>query len=429
MPKFSSCRPTERGAVLIMVAISIVALLAFSALVVDYGVMWVSRAQVQTAADAGALAGATARAFDSDTTNAHVKAVAQAAGLSNGVWGAVPVIQPADVLIGPCPPTPGMGPDTCVRVNAFRNQARGNGLPIFFGGLVGVGSQGVTATATARGVAANATNCLKPWAVADKWLEQNAPPWTQSSLYQPTLGDSYTPPSATSPGTGFSNKDANGNPVDYGYQLVLKLSNPGGGQGLPVLSAGWSMELDLANPTVTGNGAAYGANIDGCTSDTVAIAAPAQTCAGVEDPSLGCIGVRTGAQAGDNKNSPNKPLGILMAMDPSASWTDSPSPGHVINSNYTVSPRIVPVAVFDIANYVAAGYTGTNGVVRVVNILGFFVEGTCSGNFVLENTTVCPNGGQAQDAIVGRLVNYPGISAPNGGPVAGAFGTIITLVR
>ncbi len=114
-----------------------------------------------------------------------------------------------------------------------------------------------------------------------------------------------------------------------------------------------------------------------------------------------------------------------MAMDPSASWTDSPSPGHVVSSS---RPRIVPVAVFDIAN-MWPGYTGTNGVVRVVNILGFFVEGTCSGNFVLEQTHMCPNGGQAQDAIVGRLVNYPGISAPNGGTVAGAFGTIITLVR
>src|SRR6266513_4961135 len=54
----------ERGAILIQVAISIVALTAFTAFVVDYGVLWVARGQAQNAADAGALAGAIARAFD-----------------------------------------------------------------------------------------------------------------------------------------------------------------------------------------------------------------------------------------------------------------------------------------------------------------------------------------------------------------------------
>src|SRR5437762_12197199 len=54
----------ERGAILIQVAISILSLTAFSAFVVDYGVFWVARNQAQTAADAGALAGAVALAYD-----------------------------------------------------------------------------------------------------------------------------------------------------------------------------------------------------------------------------------------------------------------------------------------------------------------------------------------------------------------------------
>src|SRR5437867_1366842 len=54
----------ERGAILIQVAISIMALTAFTAFVVDYGVLWVARGQAQNAADAGALAGAIAREFD-----------------------------------------------------------------------------------------------------------------------------------------------------------------------------------------------------------------------------------------------------------------------------------------------------------------------------------------------------------------------------
>ena len=49
---------SERGAVIIHVAIALIALLGFTAVIVDYGAMWVARSQAQAAADAGALAGA-----------------------------------------------------------------------------------------------------------------------------------------------------------------------------------------------------------------------------------------------------------------------------------------------------------------------------------------------------------------------------------
>ena len=49
---------SERGAVIIHVAIALIALLGFTAVIVDYGAMWVARSQAQSAADAGALAGA-----------------------------------------------------------------------------------------------------------------------------------------------------------------------------------------------------------------------------------------------------------------------------------------------------------------------------------------------------------------------------------
>ena len=58
---------SERGAVLIQVAIAILSLTAFSTFVIDYGVLWVARNQAQNAADAGALAGAIARGYDEFT--------------------------------------------------------------------------------------------------------------------------------------------------------------------------------------------------------------------------------------------------------------------------------------------------------------------------------------------------------------------------
>ena len=58
---------SARGAVLVHVAVAIIGLLAFSALTIDYGVMWMSRRQAQNAADAAALAGALSLAFDNGT--------------------------------------------------------------------------------------------------------------------------------------------------------------------------------------------------------------------------------------------------------------------------------------------------------------------------------------------------------------------------
>ena len=69
----------------------------------------------------------------------------------------------------PAVPTRSTGPpDTCVRVDAFRNQARGNALPMFFGNLVGVSSQGVRATATAQIVSADTTECRSP---GPSWID------------------------------------------------------------------------------------------------------------------------------------------------------------------------------------------------------------------------------------------------------------------
>ena len=64
----------ERGAVLIQVAVALLALLALSAFVFDYGVMWASRGQAQNSADAGALAGAISLAFDSPTDQTAARA-------------------------------------------------------------------------------------------------------------------------------------------------------------------------------------------------------------------------------------------------------------------------------------------------------------------------------------------------------------------
>ena len=43
----------------------------------------------------------------------------------------------------------------------------------WFGTIFGVSSQGVRATATAHVTVGNATRCMKPWLVPDKWSDTN----------------------------------------------------------------------------------------------------------------------------------------------------------------------------------------------------------------------------------------------------------------
>src|SRR5262245_24691077 len=151
---------SDRGAMLLNLAVGLMAFIGMLAFVVDYGVMWVGRGQAQNAADSGALAGAVAMAFDANGwTDRTVTGPARAAALrmaqSNGIWGQTPsVIVTTDVVFTGIPaamcPADVNGLTPCIRVDVYRNQDRGNPLPAIFGRAVGLVNQGVRATATAR---------------------------------------------------------------------------------------------------------------------------------------------------------------------------------------------------------------------------------------------------------------------------------------
>jgi Flp pilus assembly protein TadG len=172
---------SERGAILVHVALGMIAFMAFSLFVVDYGVYWTSRRQAQNSADAGALAGATALVGLRDfSPGGPASTSAIAVAKSNIVWGAVPDVQPGiDVTFpGDVPPgtaypvcnlsSPGYVGGDCIRVDVYRTAGRNNPLPMFFGMLIGRNTQDVRATATARVVSANASDCLAPIAIIDK---------------------------------------------------------------------------------------------------------------------------------------------------------------------------------------------------------------------------------------------------------------------
>jgi hypothetical protein len=69
----------------------------------------------------------------------------------------------------------------------------------------------------------------------------------------------------------------------------------------------------------------------------------------------------------------------------------------------------------DIDRYLAMTPTGSVGVIKIVNILGFFIEGLgdvdSNGNISFDPANPMPNNGQA---VVGRLMTMPGMALGNG---------------
>ena len=406
----------ERGAVLVHAALAMLALMAFNALVIDYGAFWLGRSQAQNAADAAALAGALSLAFDDPDDTPRAQSAAASAGEANLVLGVAPSIIPAtDVTLIPCPPgAPGL-PDTCIRANAYRSAARGNAMPTFFAQIMGITSQDMRATATAQVITGNATECMKPWAVADKWDEnwENGKPnpgvWTPDSNFDKykKVGNTYVPdptvltpdvyiaPTANSPGTGFAPFDAHGVPTaDYGQPLVLKLGN-----AEDRLSSGWFLALDLLNADGSSGsgGADYRNNIKNCNGTTYAIGETLT----VSSEQGNMVGpTRQGVEGGG-------PGGMgLTEKDPNATWNTttksiqgSCAPGICADGQwYARSPRIVPIPLFDIDAFFAGSPNGKT-TVNITNIMGFFIEGMCGTG----NKDVC-----------GRLVAIPGLTKGGG---------------
>src|SRR5580765_8397486 len=97
----------DRGAILVHVAIALLALVAFTTFVADYGVLWAARRQAQNAADAGAIARAIGLAFDTFadlTDTGPAKESAFLATQRNLVWGQSPsVIKATDITFAVCP--------------------------------------------------------------------------------------------------------------------------------------------------------------------------------------------------------------------------------------------------------------------------------------------------------------------------------------
>jgi hypothetical protein len=440
---------SERGTILIHTTVALVGLLAFSALVVDYGVMWASRRQAQNAADAAALAGAISMGVMHPGDFEVARAVASAIGHENPVFGHGPQItvgsgnscEPSDDISFPyngCATSSGYlsfafdnqcpASGSCIRVNVYRNEFR-DALPTFFANLFAMSAQGVKATATAEVAAGTSVDCLIPFAIMDRWSDiydptpdtayfpndglSGVPGWTQNDNFEGPQGDVYVPPyDGNTNTTGWSIAN------DYGRQFVMKdgSTNP--------YSSGWFGQVDLPDSTGSQD---YQWNIEHCNTQAVGIAEEPSACTLRDEPE-GCMSIKTGGATGPTKHG----IDQVVTYDPPAHWDWSATgpdgqPGAVVGGDGMTSQRIRPLVVLDVGHYMAQGCSGTTCLGKVANIIGFFVEGMC------KDVTLDPGMPECDDPnkdVVGRIVTLPGEYGQGSGVVTEAsFVKVIRLIR
>jgi hypothetical protein len=276
-------------------------------------------------------------------------------------------------------------------------------LPTWFAQVIGVANQGVKAMAVAQSMVANETNCLRPWAIPDAWVE--GAPGADFRRYNAAgaqLGafDTYTPPTAGGPGTGFRFATSNTTHNDMGVALPLTLaSDPTNVTDLIV--PGWVMPLEPAP--------GYVASVAACNGQTVEI----------------------GDQIAVSPTIPAAAdFGGLYGADPTAFWDVPTSAVHGSCAPVCApfSPRLVAVAVFDTeifqyrrvtSNWAGcppsrAGCTPCPGGVAcatIVNIVGLFIDNAAGSS--------------------GTLASYPGVipTTPPKLTAQSSFLKAITLVR
>lgn len=380
---FANRGRSQRGAVLVHVAIAILGLAAFGALTIDYGIMWLSRRQAQNAADAAALAGAISLAFDDPSDLDLARRAAEAAGERHTIFGQSPNIEPgsgttdADVIIGPCPPNSVGLPDTCVRVNVYRNQFR-DPLPTFFARLIGRPDQGVRATATAQVASGTSSRCIRPWAMPDLWndivdddpddpAECGSFPtnwcWEDTWDAYDQQGNAMNPRDTYDPATDGFDYD-----TFRGIQVRIKPGNP-----QQALTAGWFFPIDLpreGEPDTGGD--RYRENIYSCNS------LPVQA------------GDYIWSEPGNMIGPTRQGVDVLLGQDPGARYVNGEivdscagranacfcpdADGDLLPCTLPVSPRLVPIPVFNVEAYSTQDRTSGRFQLQITRILGFFID-------------------------------------------------------
>jgi hypothetical protein len=373
--------------------------MAMFALSFDLGLLRGARTDAQTAANAGALAGASA--FQDIVPALNAVSLAHERALA---------VATANYVRNTQVDTPSVTVEVDHNLRQVYVKVERNHIPMWFARLVGIDYSDVEASATAQASPEGGVNCLRPLAIPDHWHDANNDAngdriWDPNEDWQfdPTDGDFYArfgSNSVTPPETGYGSGYRNfvGSPQytgDYGRKLMIKAQNP---HQSP--TSGFFYPLNFF-------GAGGGANeyewalTTSC--DSLRMANPITYVAG------DTLDLKTGDMVGPTRTAFEK----IITLDPNAQW--DPGSGTIINSdwgaNWKNSRRVLLLAIFD-PNLISS-ITGASDPLPVIDYAYFFVEGfeDNQGNLCTSN---CP----AQAPVMGRFMYYAnGIGAGPAGPL------------
>ncbi|MEZ6852816.1 pilus assembly protein TadG-related protein [Halodesulfovibrio aestuarii] len=361
----------ERGAVGVIMALTLVVVIGFVAFGVDVGNLRAKRGFLQKAADIAALAGGHGLIeFGTDLDLVTQEAVSY--GRANLKTDDVPAsaLQDTDVSYylngAPNTETPNQ-----VEVVISRTTGRGNPLPTFFGPVLNVDDFDVTATSRVQVGTVCSTKCLKPFVAPDKFTFTDLDGDGVLSTRNQAEMDSIVV-------IGYSD-------TDFGTQVALKIGNA---QDTIVPGQFNAVDLPPLNKATPVPGASiYRENIAGCSGSNADLA--------VE------IGDELQLEPGNMVGPTRQGLAALVAQDPGASWDTAT--GRIINSAYPDainSPRVAIIAFYDPTRPPQSG----RNTVFVNYLAAVFVEDVqgqdVTGRFIRAMAVEPGSGGTGGDCLI-----------------------------
>jgi Flp pilus assembly protein TadG len=460
----SPLRREERGVTIVLVALTMVAILAMAALSIDVVTLYLASAEAQRSADAAALAGArilsiTGMTGDPNNTGGRwqpacdfAAKVATAVAEQDIVGGNAPTGAGQVTVTFPnnSDPVTCTGDTAAFGVNPLVTvKVQNANLPTFFARIWGQTGASVSATATAE--AFNSSNsdtvgnggptgavtpvqprCVKPWIVPNSNpLNSACTPATCPKFVDPTDG------SIVSRGIRLNGVGASA--VGESFDLIPDCNIGGGacsippGHNPPRANAnpsppnleylpGEAPSSSTAVPSCAASGSAYEAAVAGCDQTTVyqcgiksISASPPNRVDLTENPAAGdtsngvqcLINQASGGQ--DTLDTSVYPYHFLVgAANPLVT-----SGGLATGSITTSSPSIVSFPIYDTKSVNAGGPTD----VTIVGFLQVFIvldKGSGTVNVTVLNVTGCGDGTKAVGTAVSgtspvpvRLITYP----------------------
>lgn len=370
---------SRRGFTLVAMTGGLAMLLAFAALAIDLASLRSARSEAQRAADAIALAGASAfRDLPETDPNRVEQARIRALNIARQNKVRLDTINIENMIVVESPES--FGPVTVVTTeqvmlniipNVDSQKVRAwvshEGIPTFFGGMIGVRWGHVKAMATAW--ASNEgpqVDCLKPFVIPDIW-------WESDKTEEDVDDDNYMDPIPTSPGNNQVGESWKYEPASVGgedYYLPYDPSVPndplhpqtGYGSGL---RDGVGYTGDVGLPMLikpqTGDGNAQSApsrmgnafwllDFDPNANVRQEIEGECAT-ARIGEP----VPYESGGQTGGTKHG----VKTLIEADPGATW--NPSTRQVENSNqadWTKSPRVIIIGLISPEYWISGSENG-----------------------------------------------------------------------